>query len=184
MELPHASTEHRREGRDELLAGQMFVVDLVAERHGLTTRGMVLNISKGGMAVQTFRPLVQGQITEIRVAFPNAPSAGSGVVAWREQGGLAGIRFLNAPRKDLSELLQRVQRDSSPQSTDSVLPLFHYRNKAGTNAFDTTLNLFACSARALTGATRGSDCPRKQPRYGMPRKCGKCPGSGDTASSG
>lgn len=153
MKVSDASAEQRREGRDEPPAGQLFVVDLIGETSGSRTHGIVLNISRGGMAVQTFRPLAQGSVAEMGVSFPQASLAAStGTVAWQERGGLAGIRF-KTPLKDLPELRKGLLQDGSAQSSDSALPLFHYRNKGSANAFDSTLHLFACSAMALTGAT-------------------------------
>ncbi len=153
MKLSHASAEQRREKRDEFLAGQLFVVDLIGKTLGPKTHGIVLNISKGGMAVQTVRPLALGSVAEISVSFPRAPlSIGPGVVAWQKQGGLVGIRFLTAPRSPLPELRQSGLRDLSAQRFDSALPLFYCRNKASTNAFETTLHLFACCAMTLSGA--------------------------------
>lgn len=152
MKVLHASAEQRRERRDALRAGQLFIVDLISDRPAFKTRGIVLNISKGGMAIQTFRPLVQGSVAELRLSFPqiSLSSMGASVVGWQKQGGLAGIRFLDAPLK--KELRQRVLRDFSYSDCDSA-PLFAFRSNSSTNEFDTTLHLFACSAMVLTGAT-------------------------------
>ncbi len=153
MKLSHAGVELRHEKRDALLAGQLLVVDLVSESPALKTRGIVLNISKGGMAVQTFRPLGQGKITEIQLSLPRfSSSAGRGVVEWEKQGGVAGICFL-PPLKTLAELRQWVQRYPSNQETDSALPLLACRSNPSASEFDTTLHLFAHSAMALTGAS-------------------------------
>jgi hypothetical protein len=151
----HASAERRLEGRDALRAGQMFLVDLISDKPALSTHGIVLNISRGGMAVQTFYPLVQGRVAEIRLAFPKASSSsmGSGLVAWEIPGGLAGIRFLNAPLKNLLEVRELILENSSLWDSSSALPLFSYRRNSSTNEIDTTLHLFACNAMALTGAT-------------------------------
>ena len=154
MKAPRPRVEQPRESRNEFLAGQFLIVDLISDSHALRTFGLVLNISKGGMAIQTFRPLVPGRIAEIRLAFPKTSlSTGAGLVAWQKEGGLAGIRFLNAPFKNLDELRQRVEQDFSPRNSDSVLPLTACRSTSSTNEFDTTLHLFASSAMALTGAT-------------------------------
>jgi hypothetical protein len=154
MKALRIRAEQRCESRNEFLAGQFFIVDLISDSHALRTYGLVLNISKGGMAVQTFRPLVLGRIAEIRLAFPKASlSTGAGLVAWQKEGGLAGIRFLNPPLKNLAELRQRVEQDFSIQNSDSALPLSACRSTSSTNEFDTTLQLFASSAMALTGAT-------------------------------
>jgi GAF domain-containing protein len=156
MKAPRTRVEQPRESRNEFLAGQFLIVDLISDNRALRTYGLVLNISKGGMAVQTFRPLGLGRIAEIRLAFPRASfSTGAGLVAWQKEGGLAGIRFLNAPLKNLAELRQRVEQDFSPRNSDSALPLLACRSTSrtsSTNEFDTTLHLFASSAMALTGA--------------------------------
>ena len=93
MKLSHAGVELRHEKRDALLAGQLLVVDLVSESPALKTRGIVLNISKGGMAVQTFRPLGQGKITEIQLSLPQILLVCGPGVGWEKQGGVAGILF-------------------------------------------------------------------------------------------
>ncbi len=154
MKVSHASAEQRREGRDALRAGQLYMVDLISDRPASRTHGIVLNISKGGMAVQTFRPLVRGSVAEIRLSFPQISfsSMGASVVAWQKPGGLAGIRFLDAPLKNLPEVRQFVLQDFSHPDSDSA-PLFAFRSNSSTSEFDTTLHLFACSAMALTGAT-------------------------------
>jgi WD40 repeat protein len=154
MHGAHASAEQHREKREEFLAGQLLVVDLVSDSTALRTHGIVLNISKSGMAVQTFRPLVQGHVAEIQLSLSGVPlAAGEGMVAWQKQGGVAGIRFLNAPLKSLAERRQWIQVNAPRQNSDSALPLFSYRDISSANEFDTTLHLFACSAMALTGAT-------------------------------
>ncbi len=154
MKASHASAEQRLNRRDEYLAGQFFVVDLISEKSAFRTHGIVLNMSNGGMAVQTFCPLIKGQVAEIHLAFPKVSSIsmGTGLVAWEKQGGLAGIRFLNPPLKNLPELRQLVLRNFSPTDSESAPPLFACRN-SNASELDTTLHLLACDAMALTGAT-------------------------------
>jgi hypothetical protein len=153
MKVSHIGAEQRRESRDALLAGQLLVVDLISESPALRTHGIVLNLSKSGMAVQTFRPLDHGQIAEIQLSLPKfSSSAGRGLVQWQKPGGVAGIRFL-PPLKTLAELRQWVQRYRSPGDSDSALPLSACRTGSSATEFDTTLHLFACTAMALTGAT-------------------------------
>jgi len=123
MKVSHAGAEQRCESRDALLTGQLLVVELVSESPALRTHGIVLNLSKGGMAVQTFRPLVDGQITEIQLSLPKfSTSAGRGLVQWQKQGGVAGIRFL-PPLNTLAQLRQWVQRYRSPGGSVSSPPL-------------------------------------------------------------
>ena len=153
MKVSHAGAEQRRESRDALLTGQLLVVELVSESPALRTHGIVLNLSKGGMAVQTFRPLGHGQITEIQLSLPKfSSSAGRGLVQWQKQGGVAGIRFL-PPLNTLAQLRQWVQRYRSPGDSVSAPPLSANRSESSASEFDATLHLFACSAMALTGAT-------------------------------
>ncbi len=153
MKVPHASSEQRREARAEVLSGNLLVVDLISHP-APRTHGIVLNISKGGMAVQTFRPLVQGRVAKIHPSLPTGilPVC-EGLVAWGRPGGLAGIRFLNAPLQTLPELRQGTEQDLSNQSSDSALSLSIREGRFGANAFDAALHLLACSAMSLTGAT-------------------------------
>ena len=153
MKASYARSEQRRDIRSELPAGQLFIVDLISRNRGIRTFGIVLNISKGGMAVQTFRPLAAGHIAEIRHCFSKTPLyTGAGQVVWKKEGGLAGLRFLNGQLKNLPELRQRAEFDASPEGAVSTQPLAACRNTSSTNAFESTLHLLACSAMALTGA--------------------------------
>jgi putative methionine-R-sulfoxide reductase with GAF domain len=153
MKAPYIRPEQRREMRNDFPAGQLFIVDLISRSHALRTFGIVLNISKGGMAVQSFRPLPAGHIAEIRHCFSKSPLyAGAGQVVWKKEGGLAGLRFLNGRLKGLPELRQRGEMDGTSDGSDASLPLVAYRSNSSTNAFDSTLHLLACSAMALTDA--------------------------------
>ena len=154
MEVSHARADMRRETRQEFFRGQLLVVELISEGPVHKTHGVVLNISRGGMAVQTFHPLIQGRSAQIHLSIPNASIfSGEGLVAWEKHGGLAGIRFLDPAPNTLPELPQRLLRDCAPQNSDSTLPLFTFRNESRNNTFDMTLHLFACSVMALTGAS-------------------------------
>ncbi len=153
MKVSHAGAEQRHEIREALLTGQLLVVELVSESPARRTHGIVLNLSKWGMAVQTFRPLGHGQITEIQLSIPKfSSSAGRGLVQWQKPGGVAGIRFL-PPLNTLAQLPQWVQRYRSPGDPASASRLSANRSDSSASAFDTTLHLFACSAMGLTGAT-------------------------------
>ena len=134
-------------------AGQLLIVDLISRDRGFRTFGIILNISRGGMAVQTFRPLAAGHITEIRHCFSKSPIySGAGQVVWKKEGGLAGLRFLNGRLKNLPELRESGQFDGSPRSEASDLPLVACRNTSNPNAFESALHLLARSAMALTDA--------------------------------
>jgi GAF domain/Cohesin domain len=149
MKASYGRHEQRRDIRNDLPAGQLLIVDLISRDRGFRTFGIILNISKGGMAVQTFRPLAAGHVTEIRHCFSKTPLyTGSGQVVWRKEGGLAGLRFLNGQLKNLPELRQRA----SLQGPASDRPLLACRNTSSTDAFESTLHLLACSAMALTDA--------------------------------
>lgn len=151
MSYPRA--EQRREPRNDMPAGQLLIVDLISRDRGIRTFGIVLNISRGGMAVQTFRPLAAGHIAEIRHCFSKTPIyTGAGQVVWKKEGGLAGLRFLNGRLKNLPELQQPGQFNASPQGEASALPLAACRTASSTNAFESALHLLARSAMALTDA--------------------------------
>lgn len=153
MKASYARPEQRRETRNEFPAGQLFIVDLISRNRGVRTFGIVLNISKGGMAVQTFRPLAAGHIAEIRHCFSKSPIyTGAGQVVWKKEGGLAGLRFLNGRLKNLPDLRQRDELDGSLPAPLATLPLSACRNSSSTDAFESTLHLLACSAMALTDA--------------------------------
>jgi hypothetical protein len=153
MKASYARPE-RREPRNDLSAGQLFVVDLISRNRGFRTFGIVLNISQGGMAVQTFRPLAAGHITEIRHCFSKAPIyTGAGQVVWKKENGLAGLRFLNGRLKNMPELCQHDELDASLQGAISTQPLAACRTTGSADAFESTLHLLVCSAMAICGAT-------------------------------
>lgn len=151
------SAVQRREAREDLHSGQLLVVDLTSENPALRTHGVVLNISTGGMSVQTLRPLHREEVSEFNVAefiltFSDASgSTCKGRLAWEKPGGLAGIRFVDSPLKSLPHL-----REHFPPrflSTSSALPLSACRSEGAASEFDNTLQLLACSAMSLTAAT-------------------------------
>ena len=152
MRASYARPEQRREARNDLPAGQLFIVDLIARDRGFRTYGIVLNISQGGMAVQTFRPLAAGHIAEIRHCFSKTPIyTGAGQVVWKKDNGLAGLRFLGR-LKNMPELYPPDILDASPQGAVSTLPLAACRTSSSSDAFESTLHLLACNAMASTGA--------------------------------
>lgn len=149
-----ASAEQRRETREELYLDRFLVVELISKSSVLSTHGLVLNISRGGMAVQTLRQLSQGNIAEINFSLSDSSVLTcKGVVAWEKPGGLAGIRFLDPPTSPSQELPQRLRSDASFDNSDSVLPSFAYGNYSCKNEFETTLHLLASRAMQLTNAT-------------------------------
>jgi WD40 repeat protein len=156
---PQASAEQRRETREDLHPGQLLVVDLISESPALRTHGVVLNISHGGMAVQTLRPLQsapQSEIAEVNLVFSDASgSTCKGRLAWEKPGGVTGIRFLDTPLKTLPRLPERPE--SLPQNPSSAVPLAaclgEHRAEHAVSEFDHALHLLACSAMALTSAT-------------------------------
>jgi len=143
----HATTQQRRETREDVYAGQLIVVDLIQESSVGKTLGLVINISNEGMAVQTLRPLVQGKVAVVNLSQDDAPVLKSkGVVVWEKPGGLSGVHLLSAPLK-ISEIL--LKRDAS--SRQSALPLSAQRDDSKTE-FDNTLHLLAYSAMTRAGA--------------------------------
>lgn len=150
--MHNARVEQRREVREELLVGQLLIVDLVLDLPAQRTKGVVLNISDGGMAVQTFRPIGHGRVSAIQFSCSKDTDPlqqCEGQVAWQESSGLAGIRFLQS----MPELHQHIIDDLQANSDSALPPLFTCRDKSSGSEFDATLHLFACSAMALTGAS-------------------------------
>ena len=69
-------------------------VNLNAILHDGTTEqpGRITNLSGGGMAVRTVRPLRQGATVDFRFELtPGMPVSGKGQVAWMNSDGMAGI---------------------------------------------------------------------------------------------
>jgi hypothetical protein len=120
---PGAAAEKRRNRRKNIIGSQLLTVDVAlgrtpAERQW--QRGIVIDLSEVGMAIQPFLPLTQGTVGDVRIELPGDPKpvTSSGMVAWVGQGGRAGIRFIDVPasaREQLREWLSRNPRGVPPQ---------------------------------------------------------------------
>jgi hypothetical protein len=68
--------------------------------------GIVRNVNRQGIAVQTVVPLRPGQ--QVRVSFelrqPRLPVEARGEVSWADSSGQAGIRFLDLPAKKMRQV--------------------------------------------------------------------------------
>jgi GAF domain-containing protein len=126
---PGAAGERRRSRRKNIIGSQLLTVDVAlggttAERQW--QRGIVIDLSEVGMAIQPFLPLTQGTVGDVRIELPGDPKpvTSAGMVAWVGQGGRAGIRFIDVPaeaREQLREWLSRNPR-GVPQEEELFLP--------------------------------------------------------------
>jgi hypothetical protein len=118
--MPDSSTaaERRRSRRKNIIASQLLTVDVALGRTATERqwqRGIVIDLSETGMAIQPFLPLAQGTVGDVRIELPGDPKpvTSTGTVAWVGQGGRAGIRFLDlhpAAREQLRQWLSRNPR--------------------------------------------------------------------------
>ncbi|HYH00022.1 MAG TPA: TonB family protein [Terriglobales bacterium] len=84
------ATERRRHPRCRVIEKQLVTVDL-----GPQQRGLVVDVSVAGMAVQPYSPMAKGQASTIRFEVPGAQKAveADAVVTWVGPSGRVGMRF-------------------------------------------------------------------------------------------
>jgi diguanylate cyclase (GGDEF)-like protein len=84
---------------------------------GAPERCSATNVSDGGMAVQSDRPLRAGSSCTLKFILPGQATEVMlyGEVAWADSAGRAGIRFTDIPRKARSELDQWLAEGFAPQ---------------------------------------------------------------------
>jgi TonB family protein len=98
--------ERRRHPRCRVLERQLVTVGLGAER-----RGLLVDLSATGAAVQPFSPLHAGESSQISLQIPNeSVIEAEGVVSWVGPTGRAGIRFTSLQEPDQERLQRWVER--------------------------------------------------------------------------
>jgi len=151
--------ERRRYPRKNIIESQLLTADVTLGQGGRTPpqRGIVIDLSEGGMAIQPFLPLAAGAVGEVRLELPGATKilAGRGMVAWVGNGGRTGIRFIDVPPEVRSQLRAWLhdpclheEARSLPSSSESVPA-----PRADEIDFQAALQLIAERAQVITGAT-------------------------------
>lgn len=143
--------ELRRYPRGNVAESQLLTVDMLFET-GQQQRGIVLNVSEGGLAVQSFRPPALATVGDFRVALPGVKEniEAKGTIAWVGRGGRAGVHFIDSSRKVRIRLREMVRNQQllQPDATASIpLP------ERGLDEFDSALQLIVERAMATTKAT-------------------------------
>src|SRR4051812_9435681 len=113
------SAAPRQAPRAPMVGPKPVKVDL-----GPAGAGLVINVSEGGVAVQSLAPLKRGAEVPLRINVPNSsnPLQASGIVAWSEPNGTAGIRFtdINENRqKELRGWLNSLTRGAVAKKTST-----------------------------------------------------------------
>jgi protein TonB len=92
------NSERRRRPRKNVIDSQLITVGLPCEGTA-ERRGILLDVSESGMAVQPFVPLTPGTSSGIEIELEGSEPAvkGTGLIAWVGAGGRAGIRFVDMP---------------------------------------------------------------------------------------
>ncbi len=160
---PANSPDRRLFRRRTIIESQLLTVDFLL-RNGQEHRhrGIVIDMSEGGLALQPFRPLEPGSAGELRLELPGCkqPFAGTGTVAWVGQGGRAGIRFLDVEPEVRGLLREWLETSAEPKKPLTVLlasavpATVPIPEKQTADELDlgSALQLIAERARTVTGA--------------------------------
>ncbi len=151
--------ERRRYVRRNIIESQLLTADLrVKNAHERTQRGIVINVSEGGLALQPFTPLTPGIGGELRLELPGCPQpfAAPGLVAWVGRGGRAGIRFVDLSHSARSLLRSWLLMPADPLLANATLtsPSALAEQKPFEQLdLTSALELVAERARNITGAS-------------------------------
>ncbi len=122
---------------------------LVAGRQGQEQwwKGILLNLSEGGLAVLPFRRLMPGCIHRVRLANITC----SANLVWVDASGRAGIRFLELSRKARTQLRQWIDHAELEPQLDHGLTRVSWLDRE-TTTLNEALGLIAERAKTATGA--------------------------------
>jgi TonB family protein len=174
MSAPVADTvvpaERRRYPRKNVIDSQLLTVALPGE-DAAHRRGIVLDVSEGGMAVQPFVPLTPGSTSGIELDLAGSTLfRGTGIVAWVGPSGRAGIRFVDvppaaheqlrrflgvdSPKVEEPELAERAPEQVVPAAAPAAAPIADTEIVESQELdLDGALGLIAERARDITSAT-------------------------------
>lgn len=158
-----APVERRQHSRKNVIESQLVSVELAPSDGGAGSavprrRGIVIDLSQGGLAVQPFLPVSPGSTSKIELELPgsHARFEGTGTVAWVGPGGRAGIRFLHVAEPARHELERALASDNSGADyLAEISPPIETREAPDANAldFEGALQLIVERARAITAAS-------------------------------
>lgn len=116
-------------------------------------RGVLLNLSEGGLGLQPFRPLAPGAVGWVQLGVPGAdkPLVSDCRVAWVGRNGSVGISFIE-PSAEARDLLRRwLSHKPLRQSYASAVSIEFL--PAELNEFETALQLIAERAKLVSRAS-------------------------------
>jgi hypothetical protein len=153
--------QRRRHPRKKIIESQLLTADVALDQGGQKQphRGIVIDLSEGGMALQPFLPLAAGAVGDLRLELPGAVKAlyGRGMVAWVGNGGRAGIRFIDVPPDARAQL--RAWLRQSPADDDALNSPLGAELIPGQDSdleeidFQAALQLIAERAQVIAGAS-------------------------------
>jgi hypothetical protein len=155
MAASNAIPELRRYRRRSITEWELAPLDiLLDESKGTPRRGLILNLSEGGMAVQPFRPVARGMGGRLIFGIPRRTQRfdSEGEVAWQEPDGRAGFRFLHSPRKSRSELREWVSDVPDEARAQAIYDQAAPSGNQKTGGLEAVLPLIAARARWIGDA--------------------------------
>jgi len=162
--IPAGGKERRRFYRRKVSDWQLLIAEIIpgSEQSARQQRGIVLNVSESGVAVQPFLPLTPEAMVELRFGLPGVakPFTSKGIVAWTGNGGPTGIQLIDPNSESRDQLRKWVESDlrlPSQQASDPVVEAPAIFPEAQpplrTSEFDNALRLIARRAMIVTRAS-------------------------------
>lgn len=151
------NSERRRRPRKNVIDSQLITVGLPAQG-AAERRGILLDVSESGMAVQPFVPLTPGTSSGIEIELEGSEPAvkGTGLIAWVGAGGRAGIRFVDMPpeaREQLKRFLDAgLQEEAAAWPAEDPIEAKPSPDEDELD-LDGALEMIAERARDITAAT-------------------------------
>jgi GAF domain-containing protein len=102
-----ASIELRQYLRGNISESQLLTVEMIPET-GPIQRGVLLNISEGGLALQLFRPVPVGSVGNFCFRLPESDTylVANGTIAWAGPCGHTGVCFINPSAENREQIRQ------------------------------------------------------------------------------
>jgi hypothetical protein len=158
MHAPSTSAELRRHRRGTVGESQFLTADMVPQA-GRPQRGIVLNISEGGLGLQLCQTPAVASFGEFRLELPysGAPLAAKGAIAWAKPSGLTGVHFIDTSQETRRRIREwvdtQLERGAASHGAPLQFPVSPSLPGAETDDFRSALQLLVQRAVAATGAS-------------------------------